>query len=60
MSARATRSLTEPVGFIISSLAKIRTSGFGDIRGISTSGVWPIASRMLSYRPPCGLSASWA
>jgi len=35
----ATRSLTEPVGLTISSLAKIRTLGFGDIRGISTSGV---------------------
>jgi hypothetical protein len=35
----ATRSLTEPVGFIISSLAKMRTDGFGLIRGISTSGV---------------------
>ena len=43
----ATRSLTDPVGFVISSLAKSRTFGFGDIRGISTSGVWPIASRML-------------
>ena len=35
-------------GFTNSSLAKIRTAGFGDIRGISTSGVWPIASRMSS------------
>ena len=33
------RSLTERVGLSISSLAKMRTSGFGDIRGISTSGV---------------------
>src|SRR5436305_11938988 len=38
------------------------TAGFGDIRGISTSGVWPIASRMSSYRPPCGApdSCAWA
>ena len=56
----ATRSFTEPVGLSISSLAKIRTSGFGDMRGISTSGVKPIASRMLSYRPPWGSSASCA
>ena len=42
----ATRSLTDPVGFSISSLAKMWTSGFGLIRGISTSGVCPIASRM--------------
>ena len=41
----ATRSLTEPVGFVASSFAKIRTDGSGDIRGIATSGVWPIASR---------------
>src|SRR4029079_8552119 len=55
----ATRSLTEPVGFVASSLAKIRTDGTGDIRGIATMGVWPIASRMSSYRPPCGARASW-
>ncbi len=42
----ATRSFTEPVGLTISSLASSVTSGFGLIRGISTSGVWPIASRM--------------
>src|SRR5215471_7775862 len=56
----ATRSFSEPVGLSISSLAKIRTAGLGDIRGISTSGVWPIASRMSWYRPPCGTPASWA
>ena len=47
----ATRSLTDPVGLSISSLAKMRTSGLGDIRGISTSGVWPIASRMSVVAP---------
>ena len=46
MSAFATRSLTDPVGLVISSLANSRTSGLGDIRGISTSGVWPIAATM--------------
>jgi hypothetical protein len=56
----ATRSLTEPVGLSISSLAKIRTSGLGLMSGISTSGVCPIASRMSSYRPPCGAFDSWA
>jgi hypothetical protein len=35
----AARSFTDPVGLTISSFAKIRTFGFGDIRGISTSGV---------------------
>src|SRR5258706_7473809 len=48
----AARSLTDPVGFVISSLANSRTSGRGDIRAISTSGVWPTASRIESYRPP--------
>jgi hypothetical protein len=38
------RSLTEPVGFIPSSFARIRTPGFGESRSISTSGVWPIAA----------------
>src|SRR6266550_3401438 len=56
----ATRSLTEPVGLTISSLAKIRTAGLGDIRGISTSGVWPTASRMSAYRPQWGVSSWWA
>ncbi len=55
MSAFATRSLTEPVGLAISSLAKSRTAGFGDIRAISTSGVCPIASTMSgigAHAPP--------
>src|SRR3954453_9939304 len=52
--ALATRSLTEPVGLRPSSLAKIRTPGFGVIRGNSTSGVLPTASRTLPYRPPQG------
>ena len=42
ISARATRSLTEPVGLCDSSLAQIRTPGFGLSRLSSTSGVWPI------------------
>ncbi len=37
----ATRSLTEPVGFCPSSLAKIRTPGLGESVGNSTSGVLP-------------------
>src|SRR4051812_34775491 len=49
----AARSFTEPVGFSISSLAKIRTSGSGDMRAISTSGVFPIASTMSVYPRPC-------
>ena len=56
----ATRSFTEPVGFVASQLAKSRTLSTGDIRGIATIGVWPIAPRMSSYRPPCGASSSWA
>ena len=43
MSDRATRSLTEPVGFWDSSFAQIRTPGFGLNRLSSTSGVFPIA-----------------
>ena len=46
ISARATRSLTEPVGFWLSSLAQIRTPGLGDRRRSSTSGVLPIAATM--------------
>jgi hypothetical protein len=42
--ALATRSFTEPVGLRPSSLAKMRTSGLGDNRGSSTSGVLPTAS----------------
>ncbi len=42
MSARATRSFTEPVGLRDSSLAQIRTPGLGDNRLSSISGVCPI------------------
>src|SRR5262245_33020165 len=42
--ARATRSLTEPVGLAASSLANRRTSGLGERRAISTIGVPPIDS----------------
>ena len=56
----ATRSLTDPVGLSISSFAKMRTSGFGLIRGISTSGVCPIASSTSAYRPPWRASPSCA
>src|SRR3954453_12926709 len=52
--ALATRSLTEPVGLRPSSFAKMRTSGFGESRGSSTSGVLPTASIRLPYRPPHG------
>ena len=41
-NARATRSLTEPVGLAASSLANRRTAGFGESRAISTTGVPPI------------------
>ena len=40
--ARATRSLTEPVGLRDSSLAQMRTPGVGDRRFSSISGVLPI------------------
>ncbi len=40
----AMRSLTLPLGFWPSSLAKRRTDALGLIRGISTSGVLPMAS----------------
>ncbi len=42
ISARATRSLTEPVGLRDSSFAQMRTPGLGESRGSSTSGVLPI------------------
>ena len=42
ISARATRSFTEPVGLRDSSFAQIRTPGFGERRGSSISGVLPI------------------
>ena len=46
ISARATRSLTEPVGLCDSSLAQMRTPGLGESRLSSTSGVLPIAWMM--------------
>ena len=46
MSERATRSLTEPVGFIDSIFAQMRTPGLGLRRLSSTSGVLPIACTM--------------
>ena len=46
ISERATRSLTEPVGLRDSSLAQMRTPGFGESRLSSTSGVLPIACTM--------------
>ena len=52
--ARATRSLTEPVGLALSSFAQIRTSGFGESFFSSTSGVCPIDATMSSYLPPQG------
>src|SRR5215218_3320495 len=50
-SARATRSLTDPVGLAASSLAKRRTAGFGESLEISTTGVPPIDSTSPPYRP---------
>src|SRR6187431_1229339 len=46
--ASATRSLIEPVGFWPSSFAYSLTSGLGESRGSSTSGVLPTRSRRLS------------
>ena len=43
ISERATRSLIDPVGLCDSSLAQMRTPGFGESRLSSTSGVLPIA-----------------
>src|SRR3954462_14344288 len=54
ISERATRSLTEPVGLNDSSLAQMRTPGFGDRRRSSTSGVLPMAWTRSEYRPPQG------
>ena len=48
ISARATRSLTEPVGLNDSILAQMRTPGFGLRRRSSTSGVLPMAATMSS------------
>src|SRR3954469_23805974 len=52
--ARATRSLTEPVGLWLSSLAQMRTPGLGEMRFSSTSGVLPMACTMSPYLPPQG------
>ena len=46
ISARATRSLTEPVGLCDSSLAQMRTPGLGESLESSTSGVLPIDCTM--------------
>src|SRR5947208_8715167 len=48
----AIRSLSDPVGLSPSSFAHSRTDGFGDIRGMPTSRVLPIASRMSADRMP--------
>ncbi len=48
ISARATRSLTEPVGLKDSILAQMRTPGLGLRRLSSISGVLPIAATMSS------------
>src|ERR1039458_1468728 len=53
--ARATLSLTDPVGLRDSSFAQMRTPGFGERLGNSTSGVLPIDCTMSPYRPPQGL-----
>ena len=44
---RAILSFTEPPGFWPSSLARMRTAGFGLSDETSTSGVLPIRSRTL-------------
>ena len=46
--ASAIRSFVEPVGFCPSSFAQMRTPGAEDIRGMPTSGVSPMASRIES------------
>ena len=48
----AMRSFTEPNGFCISILARMRTSGFGDRFDTSTIGVFPIMSSTLSLTRP--------
>ena len=45
----AARSFTDPPGFCPSSLAKMRTRGFGLSVEMSTIGVSPIRSRADSY-----------
>jgi hypothetical protein len=49
--ALAMRSLTDPNGFCISSLARMRTSGLGDRFDTSTTGVLPIRSSSPNTRP---------
>ncbi len=46
--ALAMRSLTEPNGFWLSSLARMRTFGLGESEDTSTIGVLPIRSSTLS------------
>ena len=45
---RAMRSLTDPKGFWLSILARMRTRGLGESTLTSTSGVLPIMSRTFS------------
>ena len=47
--ALAMRSFTDPNGFWLSSLARIRTSGLGESTDTSTSGVLPIRSSTLLF-----------
>src|SRR5262245_17463535 len=47
ISVRASRSFMLPVGFADSSLATIRPAPFGTTRRSSTSGVFPIAPRIV-------------
>ena len=51
--ARATRSLTSLRGSRLE-LGPHAHHRFGDRRGSSTSGVWPIDCTMSPYRPPQG------
>ena len=44
ISARAVRSLIEPVGLWLSSFARTRTSGLGEMCCSSTSGVSPMVA----------------
>ena len=48
------RSFDDPPGFWPSSLAKIRTSGFGDSAWTPTIGVLPMSPRMSSWRMGAG------
>src|ERR1017187_2861866 len=58
INARATLSLTEPVGLRDSSFAQMRTPGLGERRGSSIIGVLPIDCTMSPYLPPHGLFLS--